>query len=404
MPTALLDLSILRTNARTRGIGRYVADLALSLTRLARRSDNFRLLGVQNIGLLGDATITDDVAGAVQRLLAPDRATLSHANWAYRLRLGLARAVRATAPDLLHCGHPGATPLGQINCPRITTCHDLIPLHYPQHYLTWRDGYRSGRERLDHRRFHSADHVICVSETSANDLNTLLGVPRSKITVVYNGVDLGQWTSEPQAVDSEVRERHGLSQSNYILCVGAANWRKNPLGILDALVLARNKMPDQELLLVWAARLGAEAVRFLEHAAQERNISQAVHLLGWVSDQELSALYRGAVAQVFVSRAEGFGYPAVEAMATGCPVITSDRSSMAEIVGDAALQVDPESPAAIAHAIELAMASTKRRSYSERGVARAKRFSLNHMADNTLAVYRKVLGESRNATLAASRL
>jgi hypothetical protein len=107
-----------------------------------------------------------------------------HSSWAYRLRMGLAAATRAVQPDLVHTGHPNATPLGNLGCPRVTTCHDLIPLRYPEHYLDWRDGFRPGRELLDYRRFHSAAHVIAVSETTANDLTTLLGVAASKITVV----------------------------------------------------------------------------------------------------------------------------------------------------------------------------------------------------------------------------
>jgi alpha-1,3-rhamnosyl/mannosyltransferase len=115
-------------------------------------------------------------------------------------------------------------------------------------------------------------------------------------------------------------------------------------------------------------------------------------LLGYVPDFELAALYRGAVAQLFVSHAEGFGYPVVEAMACGCPVITSDRSSTAEIAADAALLVDPESPDAIASAIlELAASEQERSRFSGRGAARANRFSLERMADGTLEVYRRVI-------------
>jgi glycosyltransferase involved in cell wall biosynthesis len=153
---------------------------------------------------------------------------------------------------------------------------------------------------------------------------------------------------------------------------------------------------EQDLKLIWAAHLDAEARRAIGRIAREHGVADSVRLTGYVSDAELSALYRGAVAQLFVSRAEGFGYPAVEAMAAGCPVITSDRSSMAEIAGDAALLVDPESSDAIADAIiTLASSSEARQSYAQRGVQRAARFSLERMASDTLAVYRNVLANSR---------
>jgi glycosyltransferase involved in cell wall biosynthesis len=116
-----------------------------------------------------------------------------------------------------------------------------------------------------------------------------------------------------------------------------------------------------------------------------------VKLLGYVSDQDLAALYRGATAQVFVSRAEGFGYPVIEAMACGCPVITSNRSSLIEIAEGAAVTVDPEDADAIADAIVLlADDNAERRRLSARGIERAARFSLRRMAEQTLDVYASV--------------
>ncbi len=396
MSTVLLDLSVLSTNARTRGIGRYVSDLALGMARIKDESPDLRVLGLERLGWLGNSVVTEDLQGAVGRLTEPHAPARAHADWAYRVRVSLAAAAHSVSPDLVHTGHPNATPLGALPCPRVTTCHDLIPLHYPEHYLTWRDGYRPGRERLDHRRYHTAAHVIAVSETTANDLIGMLDVPKDKITVVYNGVDLSRWSSEPGAIDRDVRARYGLAQSSYILCVGAANWRKNPTGVIQALARARSEIADQDLVLVWAARLGGEAQRLLSSSARQAGVRDAVQLIGYVTDDELAALYRGAVAQVFVSRAEGFGYPVVEAMAAGCPVITSDRSSMAEIAGDAAVLVDPEQPEAIARAIvELATDSAARFSRSQQGVARAQRFTLEKMARSTLDVYRRVIATSR---------
>jgi glycosyltransferase involved in cell wall biosynthesis len=268
----------------------------------------------------------------------------------------------------------------------------LIPLRYPQHYLSLRDGWAGGRARLDHRRFHSADHVIAVSETTANDLVTLLDVPEKKISVVYNGVDLARWSPEPGEADAEVRTRHGLAEKCFVLYVGAADWRKNHDGMLRALAIVRRRAPELGLVLAWAARLDLADQLAVRGRALELGVSGALMLLGYVPDVELAALYRGAVAQLFVSRAEGFGYPVVEAMACGCPVVTSDRSSTAEIASDAAVLVDPESPEAIANAVlELAANQQARASLSARGAARAGRFSLERMAEGTLEVYRRVI-------------
>ncbi len=396
MTTALLDLTVLATNARTRGIGRYVADLAVGLGRASANAEDLRVLGVEDLGWAGGAVVTEDLAGAVGRLTAKGRATQAHMTWAYRVRVALSAAARALSPDLLHTGHPNATPLGTPGCPRVTTCHDLIPLRFPRHYVGWRDGTRASRERLDQRRFHSAAHVIAVSESTANDLTTLLGVSPKKISVVYNGVDLSRWSSEPGEHDAAVRARFGLGESHYVLCVGSADFRKNHERMLAALSNVRRRSPDSDVVMVWAARLDLGMQLELRRTALEHGVSGALRLVGYVSDAELAALYRGAVAQLFPSRAEGFGYPVVEAMACGCPVITSDRSSLAEIAGDAAYQVDPEDADAIADAIRTLLSSSgERERSSARGTARARRFSLDRMAEATMAVYRDVIARTR---------
>ena len=396
MTTALLDLSVLSTATRTRGIGRYVADLARGIVRAPSATPDLRVLGIESLSWFGTAAVTEDLAGAVERLTALDAPMVAHASWAYRTRLGLAAAARALSPDLVHTGHPNATPLGELGCPRVTTCHDLIRLRFPEQHSDWRDGYRVGRERLDHRRYHSASHVIAVSETTANDLVTLLGVPAQKISVVYNGVDVERWSNEPGADDAAVRQRLGLSELSYVLCVGAAGWRKNQDRMLAALAFARRRMPDSDVRLVWAARLDFASQLDLRRRALEHGVSGALKLVGYVSDSELAALYRGAVAQLFASRAEGFGYPVVEAMAAGCPVITSDRSSLAEIAGDAAILVDPEDAPAIADAIvALASSEGERQRLSRAGTARARHFALERMAAGTLDVYRQVIARAR---------
>lgn len=385
MPRVLFDLSVLRTGARTRGIGRYVASLGEALASEVRAYP-LELWGLESMSYTSAARASGDIPGAIARITADERE--SHAAWAYRLRVSLARATRQLAPDLLHQGHPNATPVGKLACRRVVTAHDLIPLRYPERYLDYRDGWYPGRLRLDHRRYASADHVIAISETTANDLVTLLGISPKKISVVYNGVDLRLWTPEPERQDRQVRDKFALADKTYVLYVGAGDWRKNFDGMLSAVVEARRLAPELELVLAWAAELDEGTQRRIAERLSLADSPGAVQLLGYVSDEELGSLMRGAAAQLFVSRAEGFGYPVVEAMAAGCPVITSDLSSMAEVAADAAITVDPEDHAAIARAIiTLADSATERRRFSAAGVARARHFSIERMARGTLDVY-----------------
>jgi alpha-1,3-rhamnosyl/mannosyltransferase len=162
--------------------------------------------------------------------------------------------------------------------------------------------------------------------------------------------------------------------------------------VLTALARARAQLPDAGIVLVWAARLDSATKAELRRSARAHGVGDALKLIGYVDDEELAALYRGASAQLFPSRAEGFGYPVIEAMSSGCPVITSDRSSLAEVAGGAAILLDPEDSDAIAHAIgRLVEDDVERRRLSVLGSERAKRFSLERMANETLEVYKKVI-------------
>lgn len=392
MLTALFDLSVLGAGPATPGISRYVSDLALELDRIAREQGRVRVLAIEALPWLGRSRVSDDVRGAVDRLQQrPTRQ--APASWAYQVRFALRRAVLAARPDLVHSGAPNATPMRQLSCPRVLTCHDLVPLTHPGHQRGWRNGSLLGRYRTHHRRFHSADHVIAISRATADDLITRLEVPHQRISIVHNGVDLERWSREPQPSDDAVRATHGLGGRPYLLCVGAAHWRKNSEGVMQGLARARRLIGNEDLLVAWAGDLDRQDRQRIASAAEAAGVADAVQLLGYVSDPELAALYRGATAQVFVSRAEGFGYPVVEAMACGCPVITSNRSSLIEIAEDAALTVDPEDPDAIADAIVLlADDNAERRRLAERGSQRAKRYSLRRMGERTLEVYRHVVG------------
>jgi glycosyltransferase involved in cell wall biosynthesis len=175
------------------------------------------------------------------------------------------------------------------------------------------------------------------------------------------------------------------------LCVGAADWRKTTEGMLSALDRVRRSAGGSEVVMAWAGRLDPPDRARVEQQASERQLGGALRLLGWVPDGDVAALMRGAVALFFVSRIEGFGYPIVEAMACGCPVVGSARPATVEIAGDAMLAVDPERPDAIAGAVATLLRDPdERRRLAERGAARSRDFRLSRMADETLAVYRRV--------------
>ena len=387
----LLDLSVLSTSTRRRGIGRYVSELARGLVAVQREWGELEVVFLERLGLDGRVSVTSDLDAALARLA--DSPARARARWSYPLRLLAGHAARTSGAALLHLPAPGATPLGCGGARIVTTCHDLIPYRYPERYAELAEGLRWGRRALDRRRYLTPDHVIAISRATAAELEQLLGAGPDRVSVVLSGIDRARWAAELQADDGEQLAALGLEQRRFVVCVGDADWRKNSEGMFRALARARDSEPTLELL--WLGALSEERLRWVRAQAESLGVAGACRFLGYVSDPTLKTIYRAAMATLFVSRAEGFGYPVLEAMASGCPVITSNVSSLPEVAGDAALLVDPEDPEAIAEAMVLLCREPERRQTLKRlGLLRAQRFSLESQARETLAVYCRVLERS----------
>ncbi len=390
-PDVLFDLSVLATETRKRGIGRYFLELAPELERASVRGGRVRVGFLARTSWAGVGRTTETASEALALLLSRDEPEGLLA-WAFRQRIGTARLVRALGPRLLHLGYPTVTPLGDLGCPRVVTCHDLIPLRHPEHYANWTSGFAAGRRLLDRRRYTSARHVIAISRSTADDLMRLLGVPSRDITVVYNGVSLSRFDATPTLADATLRERYDLGERSLLVYAGDADWRKNARGMLKALALVRSRQPSREFTLVWAGALSATRRREVVDLAEQAGVSSAVRLLGYVPDSDLAALYRQAHCTLFVSIAEGFGYPVLEALACGGAVVTSNTTSLVEVAGDAARTVDPSDPEAIADAIlDTTTGEAARTRRIETGRAWVSKFSLEGQGEETLAVYERML-------------
>lgn len=387
--SVLLDLSVLATSTTSRGIGRYASELAVALHRQTRGNAELRILGLVSLPLWGQPRVSEDIPAVLEELRTR-QSRQGKSSWASRVRLSLARAAVSTQADVVHSLDPSATPLVALGCPRVVTCH-----HVDSRLSTeaWH-GAGAQHSRTERRRFARADRVVAISRATAQELIARLDVPREKISVVHNGADLERWSSAPRSDDGARLSALGLVGTRFLLCVGAADARKNVAGVLQGLARARKLSGQNNLMLVWAGRLEKGAHTELDEQAKKSGIPGSVVKLGYVPDGDLAALYRSAVALVFTSRREGFGYPVVEAMACGCPVITSNRSSMIEIAAEAALTVDPDDAEAIADAIVLlADDNAERRRLAKSGPERATAFSAPKMAHETLAVYQQTVVE-----------
>ncbi len=242
------------------------------------------------------------------------------------------------------------------------------------------------------RRFErwlaNAARVIVPSESARRDLVAFQGVPAERVEVVPHGVDAEAFGAPPDGAAESVRDRLGIG-GPYLLFVGGIEPRKN----LVAVVRAFGKVPPGATLVIAGGpvRWIPEEARRLRAAVQDlpADVRRRVILAGYVSDREKVGLMAGATALVYPSLYEGFGFPVLEGMAAGLPVLTSNVSSLPEVAGDAALLVDPHDEEAIAGGMQLLLADgALRERLGELGRARAAELTWEETARRTAAVLR----------------
>ena len=272
--------------------------------------------------------------------------------------------------------------------PTVVTVHDLSFLRFPQRFVPAKRHYQTVFTRAT---VAQARRVIAVSQSTKDDLVRLLRVPEEKISVVYEGVDEAFHPRSAQDVEA-FRQRLDLPE-HFLLHVGSLEPRKNlPLLIRAYHRLRQRGVTDWPLILA-----GAKGWLYddIFRQVQELGLGDAVRLPGFVLYEELPLWYNAADLFVYPSQYEGFGLPAVEAMACGTPVVVSAASSLPEVVGSAGLIVDcahDEGP--LAEALERMITQPElRERYKTAGLERAKAFSWTRAARETVAVYTRAAGE-----------
>ena len=297
-------------------------------------------------------------------------------------QFGVTLAARRTGADLLHL--PAGFGPVRPGMPTVVTIHDLIPLHFPNYFRPW---HRSYARVVLPGLARSARAVITVSEESKRDIVETLGVPERLVTVVPNGIDPAFVPIAPASDRAQqLRNRLRLSH-DFVLAVGAIEPRKNLPRVLQAIHRLRSRPETADIRLVHAGP-DAWLADDIPRAMRDLKLSDAVRFLGFVPLEDLVTLYSLARVCVYPSLCEGFGLPVVEAMSCGCPVVTSNVSSLPEVGGDAAVLVDPTSVDEIAGAVgSLWCDESRRRTLAARGLARARGFTWERAARATSAVY-----------------
>ena len=241
--------------------------------------------------------------------------------------------------DLVHHAG-GVVPLVRSQT-SVVTIHDLQPLEMPENFSVLK---RRWLGSMLPRSVRAARLVLCPSEFTADTITDRLGVPPERVRVVHHGHEPTEPGVLDEAADAALQARYG----RYLLLPAIAYAHKRHADAVAALDRLRDRFGD--LQLVCTGRPGPETPA-LERLIGDLGLADRVHLLGRVPADELDALYRSAVALVFPSAYEGFGNPALEAMARGCPVVATTAGALPEVVGDAGLLVPPGRPGALAAAV-----------------------------------------------------
>ncbi len=270
--------------------------------------------------------------------------------------------------------HPRAT---------VVTIHDLGYLHEPQAHT---DASRRYLEWSTRWSVTAARRVIAISEATKQDLMTHYGLSEEKIAVVYHGVD--EWFRPANQAQIE-RARAWLGVDGpFILYVGTIQPRKN----LTRLIGAFERIAEQrsDLCLILAGKLGWKTEEITE-SARKSEYANRILMPGHVPDDLLPALYSAASVFILPSLYEGFGMPVIEAMACGTPCVISNRGSLPEIAGDAAVVVDPLDVTAIAAGISKLMPDQERSARVDAGLARAREFTWTRCGESTIEVIHAAL-------------
>jgi glycosyltransferase involved in cell wall biosynthesis len=360
---------------RAGGISRYFASLAQSMSGLA---------GVEP-RIVAPFHINEHLARLPPHLVSGRRVEWGRAT---KVLATLASVFpggwrgRRFAPDILHKTYYHPAPNGTARARTVVTVHDMIHERHPQDFRASRS-----MSRLKARAVARADHVICVSEQTRRDLLDAHEIAPERVSVVYHGYDdLASLLTDETAAAFRMRVL-GVDQP-YLLYVGGRSEYKNFAGLIRA-YSSSQWLREQFRLVCFGGGVWSEADKALLVQSQ---VSDRVHHVAG-SDTNLAACYRHAELFVYPSLYEGFGIPPLEAMALDCPVACSNTSSLPEVVGQAAMSFDPADPESIREALESVLSSPEKRAdLIERGRQRRQLFSWRRCAEQTVQIYKTVLG------------
>ena len=285
--------------------------------------------------------------------------------------------LKLTGANVFH-GVLNVTPLFS-PIPSVVTIHDLAFWSFPQTFRRVNRAYLTWATKVAAKK---SAYILAVSEATKREIIRYLGIPAERIVVTYDAAEARFQPPNPAEL-AAFRQRAGLPE-RFILFLGTLEPRKNIPTLLEAYA---NIARDTDAALIIGGGKGWLYDEIFAKA-EALNLGERIHFAGYIPGDDLPLWYAAATVFAFPSVYEGFGMPLLEAMACGTPTLTSNRSSLPEVVGDAGLTVDPYDAEAMGAALlRLLRDADLRGDLRERGLARAKHFSWRKTAEKTLAVY-----------------
>lgn len=373
-----IDLRSLSEGRRS-GVEEYVLNVVQSLFKI----DNINTYFLFKSGFKNQPAVADFFYTGQNKVIEKK---LKTANRLLNLSLKLWREplldLVSGKPDIFFMPNINIGPVSD-RCKKVITFHDLSYEIYPEHFSIKR---RLWHKFIDpQKRAREANKIIAISESTKNDLINLYNISSEKIKVIYSGVD----DKFQPVLWSDVRleriKQKYLLPDFFVLYFGAIEPRKNIIGLIKSFEQLKDGHSDKKnLKLVIAGIKGWLFDKIIKTARDSRYASDII-FTGFIANQDKLYVYNLASVFVYPSFYEGFGFPPLEAMACGLPAITSNVSSLPEVVGDGAIMVDPYNADEITQAMDLCLSNEDLRSeLREKGLTQAKKFSWQKTAKETL--------------------
>ncbi len=365
-----MDIGIIADalNSPSTGVGNYTRNLIDNL--------QYTILGSDTISLINHMK-TDPEAFPNIIVSNPFPILKTYAWYPY-----LVKKLRNYNLDVIH--NPTQAPTYfQLNQKYVLTVHDVTTQILPESHTSYRVAIYN---RLFPKTLKSADKIIAVSNHTKQDLVKHYGVPEDNIQVIYEAAG-NEFRPLPQKEKISIIKRYKLNFP-YILYVGTLEPRKNIPTLIKAFEIVKKTNMDKKLVIT--GKMGWKCDSIFEYVAA-KGLQKDIIFTGYVPNADLPGLYNNADLLIYPSQYEGFGLPPLEAMACGCPVITSNTSSLPEVVGDAGVQIDPSSPHSLADAVLwLLNDDSIRKEFAKKGLEQSRQFSWRKCAEETMQVFRDV--------------